>query len=109
MSETVERVQVKAIRMGYYEHLRRREGVIFTMGTDIKVPEVVKGKKTGKMRWPLWVIEVDENGNPVKTEDVEKDTTPKEDGPREPVGIADSAPKATRPGKGPVKPGKKGG
>jgi len=106
MSTEEKRVSVKAISMGYYEHLRRREGVIFMMGTDMKVPVDPK-QPDGPKRWPLWVIEVDKDGNPVEIEDTEKDVTPKEDGPREPVAMSDSAPKPTRPGRGPVKSGKR--
>ena len=52
---TVKRVRVKAIRMGYYGNIRRREGSVFLMDED---HYKVKDKKTGKLR-------VDDKGNQV--------------------------------------------
>lgn len=46
-----ERIRVRATRTGYYEHVRRREGDVFTLiPRSIPVMDRKTGKPTGEMR-----------------------------------------------------------
>lgn len=51
-------IKVKALRLGYYEHLRRREGDVFDMELDIFMPKNKQGKPFMKDDKPVvcsWV------------------------------------------------------
>jgi hypothetical protein len=47
-------LRVRAVRLGYYDHLRRREGVIFSI-----TREAIKKGKDGKSMLPSWTELVD--------------------------------------------------
>lgn len=55
-------MKVKANRLGYYDHLRRKEGVIFDMKEDDYQPKDENGNpildRKGKPRICSWVIPV---------------------------------------------------